>query len=346
MASSPIRSRVHYTAAPTELLRVANKVIRDCLAVKPGERLLVISDARADGNLAGMIAAAGVDVGAEVAHVAMPWKRPEPHGYLTWEEPQDWLTSLMCAHDAVVDYRTTCLAITAAKQRVLTSGTRILWLSAEYDYLRPAVLEEDYGEMERLAQAVVSVLAAGKTVRFTCRLGTDLRMRLRADRPVGYHTPFVRERGRDDFFPTGMWHVAPEESSVNGTAVFSGNVHPLGLLSSPIRVEFTDGRITAIQGDSATEWRHWLESFEDDGLFLHSHIGGGLVRQASTYGHDWEDLLIYGSALVSGGSDTYYGGSNRAQGHFDAVVLRATIEVDGRPICVDGEYASDLLSAG
>jgi leucyl aminopeptidase (aminopeptidase T) len=323
-------------------MHIARKVLETCLNVQPREKLLLISDTRADEALTAMLLAVGTSLNADVMQVTLPWQRPMPHGYLTFEEPPESFTALLCDADAVVDYRTTCLALTAAKRRALAAGTRILWMSGELDYLRPVAMEEDYEAMETLARGIVDVLKDGREIRFSCPLGTDLRMSMRQDRPVSFHTPLVREPGHDDFFPTGMWHLSPDESSVQGTAVLAGNVHPLGVLNSPLVVRFDDGRITSIEGERAAEFRRWLNSFEDDRIFGFSHTGGGLARQADVFGHDWEDLILYGSALISAGSNTYYGGSNDGKGHFDAVVLRATIEVDGRRICQAGEYLPEL----
>src|SRR5260221_11882264 len=76
------------------------------------------------------------------------------------------------------------------------------------------------------------------------RLGQICVLYILQDRPVSFHAPLVHEPGHDDFFPTGMWHLSPEESSVQGTAVLAGNVHPLGVLNSPLVVRFDGGRVT------------------------------------------------------------------------------------------------------
>src|ERR1700694_2962284 len=100
-------------------MRIARRVLETCLNVQPRERLLLLSDTRADEALTAMLLAVGTSLGADVTQVTLPWHRPLPHGYLTWEEPPESLTALMCDSDAIVDYRTTCLALTQAKRRAL-----------------------------------------------------------------------------------------------------------------------------------------------------------------------------------------------------------------------------------
>ena len=324
---------------PLAWLQVAKVVIDDCTAVKIGERVLIIGDTRANAGLIEALGLIAQQAGADVMTTIVPWRKPYPHGYLSWQEPPERLWQLVANSDVVIDYRNVLMALTSAIRASDRSRIRVFYLNSEFDYLRPLVVEEDLDEMGALGSRITEAVSQTKHIHVTTQIGTDVQAQLIQPVSVTYDDRRAREPGTEDYFPGGMWSTSAIEGTMNGVVYFDASLHPIGILSEPVRVTWENGRITQIEGGwQAIRWREWLESFNEPEIYGHSHMGGGLSKKAGLTGHDWEDLIIYGSALFSGGNNIYHGGNQKGASHFDAIVTNATIYLDGEMICRDGIY--------
>jgi hypothetical protein len=318
------------------LIDVARHVAEHRLNLVAGERALVVADEDADSGFAQAMVTALRDRGVQAAMVVVDRVPAAPHGYLSWEEPEDFLADMLGAVDVAVVYMSTLIVLSQSIRRARDLGTRMLFIPADYDLGRPLVLEEDPVEMRSVGERVCALLASGGHAVVSAE-GTNLSLDL-PPRAV-YDDACVANPGDIDFFPGGMWNVVPLPGSVSGVVCLNASAYPLGRLQSPIYVHFDDSRVTSIEGGwEASAWKRWLTGFRDERVFEFSHLSGGLARSAQVVGHDWEDLITRGSILVSGGENVLYGGKNAARGHFDAIVPNATLEVAGVVVLKDGNY--------
>ncbi|MGI9355249.1 MAG: peptidase M29, partial [Rhizobiaceae bacterium] len=109
--------------------------------------------------------------------------------------------------------------------------------------------------------------------------------------------------------------------------------------------------ITGIAGDGldAELFRQYLAAWDDPVAYGFSHVGWGMNPVAR-----WESMVLYdkrdlqgtelrgfaGNFLFSTGSNQY---ANRfTLGHFDLPLRNCTIELDGRPVVVNGVLQSPL----
>ena len=318
---------------------VAKRVLEECVALKPKERALIIADSRSESNLVQAMTTMAEWMGAHVITTIVPWKKPLPHGYLSWEEPSERLWRLVAGSDVVIDYRSELVALTQAIRSSDRSRLRILYMNGNMDYQRPLILEEDLREMSKLGKRITNAVKEATEIRVTSKLGTDVMAELIQPITVTYDDSQATEPGTEDYFPGGMWSTAAKDGTMNGVTVFDASLYPTGILRDPVTVTWENGKIREINGGrQAQQWQHWLDSFNEPEIYSHSHMGGGLSKTAVTTGHDWEDLITYGAALFSGGNNIYHGGKQGGQSHFDAVLLNATIYLDNEIICKDGKY--------
>ena len=120
---------------------VAKRVLEECVALKPKERALIIADSRSESNLVQAMTTMGEWMGAHVINTIVPWNKPLPHGYLSWEEPSERLWRLVAGSDVVIDYRSELVALTQAIRNSDRSRVRILYMTGNMDYASPVILE-------------------------------------------------------------------------------------------------------------------------------------------------------------------------------------------------------------
>jgi hypothetical protein len=316
---------------------IAARIVRDSLAAIPGETAVVITDGSGCEEFVTSLEIELAAQSIEPMVVTVPRVDAKPHGYLTWNEPPTLFESICCSAEIVIVYMSTLVALSQAVQRARSTGTRFLFIPADYDMLRPATLEEDLNEMSRLGAALVERLSRAQRAVVTTAEGTHIEFGSIAS--PSYDDARARQSGDLDFYPGGMWNVIPNSTSVNGTVIFPATLYPIGSLTESIHVTFEEGKITAITGGwQARVWERWLRSFGDARIFEFSHLSGGLARAAETIGHDWEDLIRRGGILISGGENVLYGGQNAAHAHFDGAIPDATLRLDGEVVLDTGVY--------
>ena len=324
-------------------ISVARRVVQECLHLDGSERVVIVTDESPGHELVLGLAAAARARAAEVTVIGTARTPAEPHGYLSWRPVGPVVAGALQACDVAVFYTSTLMALAHDIREAAKTGTRMLFIPADFDLRRPVVLGEDLGALDALGDAVTGVLRSAVSVRVTSAEGTDLRMTATGG-AVSHDDCRVPDPGDIDFFPGGMWNLVPQLDSVEGVVRFTAALHPVGRLTQPVEVTFDGGLVTEVTGGwQATTWLRWLRSFGEAEAMRFAHLSGGLAGQAQVIGHDWEDLIVRGSVLVAGGASLLYGGAVAAPAHFDGIVPNATLEIDGRRILDAGEYDPQLL---
>lgn len=320
----------------------AHKVVDFCLGVHEGERAVVVTDVFGGHPFVDALVSTLRLRGADASAIAIPPVPAKPHGYLTWAEPTPLLEPLLKSADVAVLYMSTLLVLCDAVERAREAGTRLLFIPADFDLTRPVVTDEDYDELAALGAAVCSRLEHATKAEVRTPDGTDIVFgSISGPR---YDDGRATQPGELDFFPGGMWNVIPKTDTVNGVVRFTAALHPVGRLIEPIELTFERGVIAAVGGGwQARAWERWLRSFGDAEVFEFSHLSGGLAATARVIGHDWEDLIMRGSILISGGESLLYGGENRGRAHFDGTVPDATLVLDGETVLDEGSYSPAAL---
>jgi len=324
---------------------VARRVVAQCLHLAETERVVIVTDESPGHEFVLGLAAASRVAAADVVVLGMERVSAQPHGYLTWSPLSPLVAAAVSAADVAVFHTSTLMALSDEVRAAPASGTRMLFIPADFDLRRPLVLNENLAELETLGAAVTTLLKSVTRVRLTTAEGTDLRMTTGG--AVTYDDCQVRKPGEIDFFPGGMWNLVPDVASVTGVVRFTAALHPVGRLAEPVEVTFDTGSVTAVRGGwQARSWQRWLASFGEAEATRFAHLSGGLAREAHVIGHDWEDLIVRGSVLVAGGASLLYGGNLGAPAHFDGIVPNATLEIDGRRILDCGDYDPQLTAVG
>lgn len=199
-----------------------------------------------------------------------------------------------------------------------------------------ASLDIDYQALTSLGQKIISVMEKGGEIHLTCPEGTDLK--LRADgrfwinddgKPFAPSVPVTRFVHN---LPVGEVFVAPIEDSAYGV------MYPKSLpgsIISGVRVEFRGKEKAVI----------WAEKgYELMKARLEKATGNPYCIAEFAFGtNPCGDILLatekaYGTCHVAIGQNTWLGGKNECSMHWDFLIEKPTVTIDGKPVLKNGKY--------
>ena len=304
----------------------ARRVVETCLAVKAGEKVLVVADAKTHGiGLALFDAATAADAEAMLALI------PPPKG--KGEEPPDPLARMMADCDVVILATSQSMTHTAARRMANRAGARIASLpEVTEEMLATGALTADYLEIQKTTRRLERRLRGAKAVHVTSAAGTDVAFDVTRRDWITGDTGVCRRKGETTTLPAGEIFVAPVEGTADGRLVFDAVFH--GPLKDPVSVVVREGYAAKISGMPAAvlEMNRGGKDGRNFGKF-----GLGLNPKARITGNVLEDEKSLGAAHVVFGDNAAYGGTVRCGVRVDAILTKATVEVDGKAIMEGGE---------
>jgi len=304
----------------------ARRVVETCLAVKAGEKVLVVADAKTHGiGLALFDAATAADAEAMLALI------PPPKG--KGEEPPDPLARMMADCDVVILATSQSMTHTAARRMANRAGARIASLpEVTEEMLATGALTADYLEIQKTTRRLERRLRGAKAVHVTSAAGTDVAFDVTRRDWITGDTGVCHRKGETTTLPAGEIFVAPVEGTADGRLVFDAVFH--GPLKDPVSVVVREGYAAKISGMPAAvlEMNRGGKDGRNFGKF-----GLGLNPRARITGNVLEDEKSLGAAHVVFGDNAAYGGTVRCGVRVDAILTKATVEVDGKAIMEGGE---------
>ena len=171
-----------------ELQRCARVAIEFCGHVRPGERVLIVTDTMRDPSVAEALMGAALAAGAEPVLTIMPTRRSTP------QEPPPAVSAAMAQSDIAYLYTTYSLTHSSARVEAQKAGARIITMPGvtEDGFLR--TLSVDMDRLVRLTNNLSARVSRARTARVTTTLGTDMRYEL--EHPLAVMDGVAREFGR------------------------------------------------------------------------------------------------------------------------------------------------------
>jgi aminopeptidase len=301
-------------------------VVRRCLQVRPGEDVLVIVDAgtRAIGEaLRAEAAAAGAD-----AVLAVMDERATDG-----TEPPPTIAAALKACDVFIAPTSRSLSHTTARRQASDAGARGATMPGVTDDMLARVMAVDFAIMGGRSRAVAGLLKEGSSAVVTCPLGTDLTLDLSGREGIADDGDLTGP-GAFGNLPSGEGFIAP--AGGDGRIV-AASLAPLGLTDEPATLTVAGGRIVAAEGGLGPEFLSRLTVHGEKGTNL-AELGVGTNDRATLTGNMLEDEKILGTIHVAFGASAGIGGTVSVPIHLDAVVLDATLEIDGRRVLDAGNF--------
>ncbi|HEX2923973.1 MAG TPA: hypothetical protein VHS28_08100, partial [Chloroflexota bacterium] len=198
-------------------------------------------------------------------------------------------------------------------------------------------MEADFFSLRPIIQGLAKRLTEAKVARLTNGAGTDITMSLegRRGRALDGFASTV-----DIAAPPGIEaSTAPLEGTANGVVVVDGSIPGVGFLEGEFpRIEVRDGRLVSLTGGPlATTFKNLMASLNDPNVYSVAELGVGLNPKCKLRGAPDDDEGEFGSAHVAFGTNKFMGGTVLAAAHYDVVVKKATLELDGQVVLKDGQ---------
>src|SRR6185503_11578854 len=314
-----VTGNMHYIRAPF----VAN--------IKPGHRVLILSDFSHDPRVWQIVQATCAELGAETT-VALFERRPADY----YDPPSAVCEAMMKSDFNVL------LAAAGIPSICMDGGMTLEWFQsgAVTDDMKQIAVRKHY-----VAKRVFGPNA--RECRVTSKYGTEFSYGV-ANRitqpplPTDKFDPyriinFAKDENRPGnnllyyLFPTGEFNVAPVEGSANGKLVIDLTMHHIGRLLTPIELTVKDGRVIDIDGGpEARILRDYLDVYGDDNAYMcPAEASVGVNAKAVVRGIQREDKNIMGTLHFGLGTNVDVGGSIKSKIHMDGVILHPTLYVDG-----------------
>ncbi|NLY19804.1 MAG: aminopeptidase [Tissierellia bacterium] len=317
--------------------KIADKIIDTNLGMEKGESLLIVTEPE-KLSIAEVIAASAVRKDIEpVISIMMPREYDS-------SEPPEIIASAMKSSDAFLSVVGKSITHTNAVKDAIANGSRGLVLTQfSEDMMIHGGMECDFEIQAPLCKKISSILEAGSEFHLTTQLGTDLKFNAKGRRGNALYC--MVEEGQFSTAPTIEANVSPIEGTAQGKIVADASVPyiGIGLLSEQIELEVKDGFITEISGGSqAKRLEENLASMNDPNVYNIAELGIGLNPKCRFIGLMLEDEGVFGSCHIGIGTRINLGGELKAACHYDVIMTKPTIVVDGKEILRDGEVLVEV----
>ncbi len=332
------------TSTFEHLRPAAANMLRVNMGVKPGERILFVSDVPPAADWGrkftllnemtelALMTRCFSDMMAEefpgcgIDFMAFP--ATFQHG----AEPPDSVTKALVSYDVVFLMTSYSLSHTAARQKGTDAGVRIASMpkveARMFDADGP--MSADYEADSVDCAAWAERLTRGKQVHITTPYGTDLRFSI--DGREG-HIDNGLYSGTGDWgnLPAGEAYIAPIEGSAEGRLVVPAGWYPN--LEETMTLIFEDGFVTKIDGGGnvGAEFTATFDFGNEEVKHRRNcaELGIGTNSKATRPDNVLEAEKIKGTIHIGVGDSSHMGGVNESDSHDDFVLVDPVLVIDG-----------------
>ncbi|MBE0524180.1 MAG: aminopeptidase [Methanosarcinales archaeon] len=301
----------------------ASIVLETCMAVKPGEVVLIITDTATHPSIALALYEKAVELECDPILITM-----EPrsvHG----QEPPPAVAAAMIAADVVLAPTSKSITHTQARLNANKVGVRSATMPGiSLKMMEQGGITADYMAVRETAFDLQSRLKEVKEVRIITDLGTDMVFNVEGCEWKLDHG-ICHEPGSSSNLPAGEVFIAPR--SGDGVYVVDGSMSGLGILNSPLTIKVEQGQATDISGDLADTYRDMLDNVGPLARNL-AELGIGINPNARLIGNVLEDEKVGGTVHVALGDNSTFGGDVVAGIHLDGIITGPKVFIDGESL--------------
>jgi len=310
-----------------KLFKAAQVAISNCLMVKKGESVLVITDQPLRKIGYAFREAAEEAVAEAMLLEILPRSS-------NGEEPPGSVAKFMKDFDVLIIPTSKSMSHTNARREACEAGARCATLPGIIEDTMERTLNADYQEIAQRSTKLAEMVNRGKTARVTTPAGTDITMSIQG-RECHADTGLVHNPGDFSNLPAGEAYIAPMEGTANGIIMVDGSM--VGKVKQPIKIVVKDGFATEITGgSSAEELERMIEPFGQPGRNV-AELGIGTNHKARIVGSVLEDEKVMGTVHMALGDNKSMGGNVSVQSHLDGILLKPTLWIDETKIMEGGE---------
>lgn len=321
---------------PDLMFAGAMKIVTTCANLRPGERVLIVTDPERQ-QAAALIAGAARAVGVDPVIALMSVNE------LDGQEPHPIVVGMMTSGEVDVIFMlvTRSIGHSRAARIAVQKGARTLSMTKfELEQFHRGGLLADFAAQKPQCDAMARHLTEARTAHLTTPAGTDIRFDL-GGRTGNSHSGIVRNPGEVTALVHIEANISPVEDSAEGVIIVDGSIpnFDIGVIHQPITLTVEKGRIVSISGGAqAMHLRRILARNDGENIYNIAQLAVGLNPECTEFnGMFSNEHGVYGSCHVGIGTSDTIGGTVRADLHFDVMLRAPTLLLDGKPVVRDGE---------
>ena len=304
--------------------------LRDCMAVKKNETVLVVTD-----ETKRQIGYSLFDNAKRLGYKALLLEMPV--GKINGEEPPRQVAEMMQKFDVVLIPTAKSVTHTDARRKASAKGVRVATFPGITKEIMIRGMNADYKAISKRSLKLKKILEQTKHVKITAPAGTDIEFEITGRTAIAskglYH-----KKGEGGNLPTGETFNAPVEGTTNGIFVVDGSFAGLGLIKNVnIRVEVKNGFATKITGGNAAKKLNVMLDKVGKKARNIAEFGIGTNDSARLSGILLEDEKVMGTVHLALGNNVTMGGSVNVPIHVDGVIKKPTVFIDGKLLMEKGK---------
>ncbi len=302
-------------------------VLEDCMAVKENDTVLILTD-DIKYNIGKKLFEESRKIAKESVLMVMEARS------VSGEEPPEAVAESMKNFDVIICPTAVSLTHTNAKKNAVEAGARLASMPGiTEDMFSEGAITADYKYIEEVTLRITDLLSKSKTAKIV-KDGYTLRMSLEGRKGIP-STGIYKNPGEAGNLPSGEAYIAPVEGTANGEMIIDGSMVGIGKLDSPLYVKIVDGVLRDIKGENSDKLQILLENDRNGTL---AELGIGTNTSARLTGIILEDEKIYGTVHIAFGTNTSFGGTNKAACHLDGIILNPTLYLDNELVIKNGNF--------
>lgn len=314
------------------MMRGARVLVSTCTNVQPREQVLVVTD-EAKMAIAEAVAEAARERGADTVIAVMSPRSADA------QEPPPIITEAMKHADVIFTPVSISITHTNAMKQAIARGARGAMLSAYTEgLLTSRALQVDFHALAPTCIQVAQRLTDANEAFLTTTAGTQLSMSLRGRK--GNALTCIVGKGEFSPVPNIEANIVPVEGTSEGIIVVDASIPYLGIgiIFEPITLSVQRGQIIRVEGgDQSRVLREAWQAQNDQNSYNVAELGIGLNPKARMTGVMLGDEGVYGSVHIGSGTSITLGGTVKAASHYDLLMWRPTLILDGQPLLKAGK---------
>ena len=312
--------------SPLKLALAADRAVNGALRLKPGEKLLLVTDTP-KLRIAEALALAAKKAGAEVTTYLMTETLRPITG------PTRQFKELIRGASATIYLLEGRFPEKPFRGFMVAEGAkhgRVCMMPGITRDMMERLVGLDYTGMERFTAKVIRALKDADEVSVENPAGTRIAFSVKG-RPWKNSCGNISRKGMHGNLPAGECYTAPVEETFTGRIAISLIDDKLG----PGTMTFKEGRLVDFKGQGIEEV---IRTIGDDptGRII-GEFGIGTNKGARICPNMLEAEKAFGTVHFAIG-DSYGLGKNKSKFHFDALVDKVTITANGRTIARNGKF--------
>jgi len=311
-----------------ELMKGARVAVEMCMGTKPNEEVLVVTDT-SKLNIGYSFAMAARSIGAETTIAIMTPRKM--HG----NEPPKSIAEAMKGADVILMPTSTSLSHTNAREEATKIGARIASMPTITEEIIKGPLMANYEKIKERTIKLADLLTKAEKAIIKTDLGTNLLLNIK-DRKGLADTGIFHNKGDFGNLPAGEAYIPPLEGFGDGDLVIDGAMAGIGVLNTPIKLKFKNGKIINIEGGFEAEQLRKILENSDENAWKIAELGIGTNDEAYLMGNVLVDEKVYGTVHVAIGDNSHMGGKQKSSIHLDGIIKKHTLVLHNEKIIDNG----------